>query len=195
MMVLSVAAPQRTSTILVLGDSLSAGYGLAPSQGWVALLEKKLAAEGYEYRVVNASISGETTSGGLERLPRALKMHDPAVVIVELGSNDGLRGLPVASSRSNLSQIVALARASGAAVLILGMRMPPNYGPRYTADFQAMFEDIAERHRARLVPFLLESVALKPHLIQADGLHPTLQAQPVLLDTVWPQLEPLLKRQ
>jgi len=190
-----MAAAAHARTVLVLGDSLSAGYGLAPGQGWVTLLEAKLATQGYEYHVVNASISGETSSGGLERLPRALKVHTPDVVIVELGANDGLRGLPVAVTRNNLRQIVSLAKQSGAQVLLLGMRMPPNYGPRYTADFTAMFKDVAERTRSTLVPFFLEAVALEPGLIQADGLHPTARAQPALLGTVWPQLTPLLKKQ
>jgi len=205
MAVLSVAAaplragplpttPAKMGTVLVLGDSLSAGYGLTPGQGWAALLEKRLTTQGYEYRVVNASISGETSSGGLERLPRALKLHTPDVVIVELGANDGLRGLPVSATRDNLTEIVTMARASGAKVLLIGMRLPPNYGPRYTTDFMRMFSDIAQRYRLAFVPFLLETVALKPGLIQADGLHPTAQAQPALLDTVWPPLQRLLKK-
>lgn len=178
----------------MLGDSLSAGYGLKPAQGWVALLEKRLLSQGYEYRVVNASVSGETTGGGLQRLPRALDLHKPAIVIVELGANDGLRGLPVAQTRDNLSKIVATARQAGAKVVLVGMRLPPNYGPRYTNDFMSMYRDIATEHHVALVPFLLESVALKPALMQPDGLHPTAEAQPALLDTVWPHLEPLLKK-
>jgi acyl-CoA thioesterase-1 len=178
----------------VLGDSLSAGYGIKPAQGWVALLEKRLQAQGYEYSVVNASVSGETSGGGLQRLPRALEMHKPAVVIVELGANDGLRGLSLALTRDNLMKIVAGARQAGAQVLLVGMRLPPNYGPRYTNDFMAMYRQIATTSRVALVPFLLQSVALKPALMQADGLHPTAQAQPALLDTVWPELSPLLKK-
>ncbi len=179
----------------MLGDSLSAGYGLEPAQGWVALLEKRLQAQGYEYQVVNASVSGETSGGGLQRLPRALETHKPDVVIVELGANDGLRGLPVALTRDNLTKIVATARQAGARVLLIGMRLPPNYGPRYTNDFTHMYREIATASRVALVPFLLQSVALKPALMQADGLHPTAQAQPTLLDTVWPELAPLLKKQ
>jgi len=178
----------------VLGDSLSAGYGIRPAQGWVALLDKRLQAEGYEYRVVNASVSGETTGGGLQRLPRALELHKPSVVIVELGANDGLRGLPVAQTRENLAKIVATAQQAGAKVLLIGMRLPPNYGPRYTNDFTRMYREIAEDRGVALVPFLLETVALKAPLMQADGLHPTAQAQPALLDTVWPHLEPLLQK-
>jgi acyl-CoA thioesterase-1 len=188
----AAAAPDRT--VLVLGDSLSAGFGLKPAQGWVALLEQRLRAQAYEYRVVNASVSGETSGGGLERLPRALELHKPEVVIVELGANDGLRGLPVAQTRDNLTKIVAAAKQSGARVLLVGMRLPPNYGPRYTNDFMHMFRDIAAASSVALVPFLLQSVALKPALMQADGLHPTAQAQPALVDTVWPYLSPLLRK-
>jgi acyl-CoA thioesterase-1 len=178
----------------VLGDSLSAGYGLKPAQGWVALLEKRLQAQGYEYRVVNASVSGETTGGGLQRLPRTLELHRPAVVVVELGANDGLRGLSVPITRDNLTKIVAESKKAGADVLLVGMRLPPNYGPRYTNDFMRMYREIATDSKVALVPFLLESVALKADLMQADGLHPTAPAQPALLDTVWPQLQPLLKK-
>jgi len=178
----------------VLGDSLSAGYGLKPAQGWVALLEKRLQTQGYEYRVVNASISGETSGGGLQRLPRALETHKPTVVILELGANDGLRGLPLTQTRDNLTKTVAAVRQTGAKVLLIGMRLPPNYGPRYTNDFMTMYRDIASASRVALVPFLLQSVALKPALMQADGLHPTANAQPALLDTVWPQLTPLLEK-
>jgi len=191
-MVLSAAAAPRT--LLVFGDSLSAGYGLAPGQGWVALLEKRLRTQGYEYRVVNASVSGETTGGGLERLPRALQLHKPDVVVIELGANDGLRGLPVASARNNLLEMAALAQDAGAQTLLLGMRMPPNYGPRYTADFARMFAEVANRSHMALVPFFLEGVALKANAIQADGLHPNASAQPALLGVVWPHLEPLLKK-
>lgn len=186
------ATPARAGTLLVLGDSLSAGYGLQPGQGWVDLLEKKLRSQGYEYRLVNASVSGETTSGGLERLPRALALQKPAVVIVELGANDGLRGLPVTLTRQNLLSIVALVHAAHARVLLIGMKLPPNYGPRFTAEFDALFPDIANREHVALVPFLLQAVANERRLFQADGLHPTAQAQPALLDTVWPRLRPLL---
>jgi acyl-CoA thioesterase-1 len=190
----SDAAGASDRTVLVLGDSLSAGYGLKPAQGWVALLEKRLQAQGYEYRVVNASVSGETSGGGLQRLPRTLETHKPAVVIIELGANDGLRGLPVALTRDNLTKSVETVRHSGARVLLVGMRLPPNYGPRYTNDFMSMYRQIATASRVALVPFLLQSVALKPALMQADGLHPTAQAQAALLETVWPQLAPLLER-
>lgn len=178
----------------MLGDSLSAGYGLKPAQGWVALLEKRLQTQGYEYRVVNASVSGETSGGGLQRLPRALETHKPAVLILELGANDGLRGLPLTLTRDNLTKAIGIARQSGAKVLLVGMRLPPNYGPRYTNDFMRMYRDIATASRTALVPFLLQSVALKPALMQADGLHPTAEAQPALLETLWPHLTPLLEK-
>lgn len=188
------AAGASERTILVLGDSLSAGYGIKPAQGWVALLEQRLRDQGYGYRVVNASVSGETSGGGLQRLPRALELHRPAVVIVELGANDGLRGLSVPLTNDNLTKIVAESKKAGAQVLLIGMRLPPNYGPRYTNDFMKMYREIATGSKVPLVPFLLQSVALKPELMQSDGLHPTAPAQPALLDTVWPQLKPMLKR-
>jgi len=188
------AAGASERTILVLGDSLSAGYGIKPAQGWVALLEQRLHDQGYGYRVVNASVSGETSGGGLQRLPRALELHQPAVVVVELGSNDGLRGLSVPLIRDNVTRIVADSKKAGAQVLLVGMMLPPNYGARYTKDFMKMYGDIATGSKVALVPFLLQSVALKPELMQADGLHPTAPAQPALLDTVWPQLKPMLKR-
>jgi acyl-CoA thioesterase-1 len=189
----SAAAPASAGTILVLGDSLSAGYGISPAQGWVALLEKRLSAQGYEYAIVNASISGETTIGGLERLPRALQLHKPALVIVELGANDGLRGLSVALTRANLVKIVGLARAAGARVLLLGMRLPPNYGPRYNTGFTQLFVDIGRDEKVPVVPFFMETVALDPQMMQDDGMHPNARAQPSLLDAVWPQLQPLLQ--
>jgi acyl-CoA thioesterase I len=176
----------------VFGDSLSAGYGLQPEEGWVALLQKRLQAQGYVTPVVNASVSGETTGGGVQRLPRALQLHKPWIVILELGANDGLRGLPVPEARANLEKMIAATRAAGAQVLLIGMRMPPNYGPRYTADFYQMYQDLAQHDHLPLVPFLLESIALKPDLMQADSLHPSARGSPFLVDTVWPQLLPLL---
>ena len=178
--------------ILVFGDSLSAGYGVPPGHGWVDLLARKIAQEGYDFRVVNASVSGETTEGGLARLPRALAMHAPRIVILELGANDGLRGLPVMQAQRNLEQMISLSQAHGARILLIGMRMPPNYGERYTSAFYAMYGELARRHGLALVPFLMAAVALKPELIQADGLHPNERAQPLLLSTVWPGLQPLL---
>ena len=178
--------------LLVFGDSLSAGYGVAAGQGWVSLLQAKLRDQGYGFQVANASVSGETTTGGLARLPRALKVHEPAVVIVELGANDGLRGLPLATTKSNLRQLVHDAAQGGRKVLLLGMRMPPNYGERYTAGFEAMYRDVAHQEHVVLLPFLLAGVADKPQLMQADGLHPNERGQPVLLDNAWPVLRPLL---
>jgi acyl-CoA thioesterase I len=180
--------------ILVFGDSLSAGYGLRPGEGWVPLLQNRLQAQGYVTPVVNASVSGETSGGGMQRLPRALQLHKPSLVILELGANDGLRGLPVPETRANLEKMVGMARAAGAQVLLVGMRMPPNYGPRYTTDFHQMYEDLAHQDHLPLVPFLLESVASNPDFMQADGLHPNARAAPLLLDTIWPRLAPLLRK-
>jgi acyl-CoA thioesterase I len=180
-------------TLLVFGDSLSAAYGLPPEQGWVALLAQRLHFQGYGYQVVNASVSGETSEGGLVRLPRALRLHRPAVVILELGANDGLRGLPVAATRDNLARMVQLARAASARVLLIGIRIPPNYGPRYTEEFAGVFPALANQYHLPLVPFLLEGVALDATRMQQDGLHPNARGEPRVLDTVWPYLQPLLK--
>lgn len=179
--------------ILVFGDSLSAGYGLPVEQGWVNLLANRLRQEGYGFQVVNASVSGETTTGGLARLRRALDLHHPAVVILELGANDGLRGLPATTTSANLEAMLELLARPPCRTLLLGMRMPPNYGERYTSQFAALFAAAAQRHRVALVPFFLEGVAGDPRLIQADGLHPNEQGQPRLLDNVWAGLEPLLR--
>ena len=188
----NAAAADRT--ILVFGDSLSAAHGLRPEQGWVALLDKRLRAQGYGYTVVNASVSGETTSGGLQRLPRALELNKPQILILELGPNDALRGLPLVNAKDNLSKMVDLAEKVGARVLLVGMRIPPNYGPKYTAEFVQMYADLSARYRLRLVPFLLESVALDSSRMQEDGLHPNALGEPAVLDTLWPQLVPLLKK-
>jgi acyl-CoA thioesterase I len=184
-----------TPAILVFGDSISAGYGLARvEQGWVGMLRAKLKDEGYGYQVVNASVTGETTAGGLARLPRALALHHPRVVILELGGNDGLRALPIDQMRSNLGKMVDLSADSGAQVLVLGMRIPPNYGPEFTEKFFAVFADVARDKKAPLVPFLLNDIALSPNLMQADGVHPNELGQPKLLDNVWPRLRPLLHK-
>jgi acyl-CoA thioesterase-1 len=193
--VAAVPAYAQAPGILVFGDSISAGYGLPRiDRGWVALLQAKLKSEGYGYEVVNASVSGETTAGGLARLPRALELHHPAVVVIELGGNDGLRVLPLAQMRANLARMIDLARQAGAKVLLLGMRIPTNYGREYTEHFVAVYSDLARDKQVALVPFLLREVALRPDLMQADGVHPVEAAQPLLLSTVWPALEPLLKR-
>jgi len=178
--------------ILVLGDSLSAEYGLARGSGWVALLEKRLAGLPSRYAVVNASISGETTAGGRTRIPELLERHRPAVVIVELGGNDALRGLDLAATERNLREIVQLSRRAGARVLVLGMKVPPNYGRRYGEAFTAIYERVAKAEQASLVPFFLDGVAQRNELFQADRIHPTAQAQPIMLSNVWPALEKLL---
>jgi acyl-CoA thioesterase-1 len=189
----SVSASAETPVILVFGDSVSAAYGLTRvEQGWVALLQTRLKQQEYVYQVVNASVSGETTAGGVARLPRALTLHQPRIVILELGGNDGLRALPIAQMRTNLARMVDLATAAGAKVLLLGMRIPPNYGPDYTEQFRSSYSDLARGKKLPLVPFLLNDVALVPQLMQADGIHPNELGQPRLLDNVWPALEPLL---
>jgi acyl-CoA thioesterase I len=181
-------------TILVFGDSLSAAHGIRPEEGWVTLLTQRLQSQGYGYQIVNASVSGETTSGGVERLPRALQLHQPAIVILELGANDGLRGLPLQEAHANLAKMVDLAQAGGARVLLVGMRLPPNFGPRYTEPFARMFPELANQYHLPLVPFLLDKVALNPALMQEDGLHPNARAQTPILDNVWPYLKRLLKK-
>ena len=177
----------------MLGDSISAGYGIQREAGWVTRLEARVAALDPAWKVVNASVSGETTGGGLARLPAALELHDPAVVVIELGGNDALRGYPLARIRENLERMVSLTRDAGRDVLLVGMQIPPNYGPRYSQGFASLFTAVAEQHAVPLVPFLLEQVALSPRLMQEDGIHPTADAQPLLLETIWPHLEPLLE--
>jgi acyl-CoA thioesterase-1 len=189
-MLLSVGAWGKT--ILVYGDSLSAAYGLAEKHGWVALLGERLKRERSDYSVVNASISGETTSGGLSRLPKALAQHKPAVLVLELGANDGLRGLPVAQMKKNLSAMIRQAQKAGARVLVVGLRMPPNYGPEYTREFEAAFGELARRHKTALVPFLLDGMAEDLAKFQPDRIHPSEAAQPILLENVWKGLKPLL---
>lgn len=180
--------------MLVMGDSLSAAHGLETRQGWVALLQQRLAARGYDYTVVNASVSGETTAGGLTRLPRALGQHKPAIVILELGANDGLRGLPVKLMRQNLGHMIVLSRRAGAEVLLLGILLPPNYGPDYTQTFSATYPALARQYHLPLVPFLLQGVAEHPALMQDDGLHPTAAGEPIVLDNVWRKLVPMLRK-
>jgi len=174
----------------VFGDSLSAAYGLRADQGWVALLEKRVADRGY--RVVNASVSGETTAGGRARLGRALEQHRPTVVVLELGGNDGLRGLPVGPTSANLDAMIGAVRASGARLLLLGIRIPPNYGSAYADRFSQMYTELANRYKLPLVPFMLEGVALKPELMQPDGVHPRAEGQPRVFENVWAKLSPLL---
>lgn len=179
-------------TLLVLGDSISAAFGLDTRQGWVSLLEQRLAAEGFDYQVVNASVSGDTSAGGLARLPTLLAEHRPDLLIVELGGNDGLRGQPPAQLQQNLAAIIQSARASGARVLLLGMQLPPNYGARYNALFSQVYADVAGAAQVPLLGFFLDGVGGVPALMQGDGIHPNAAAQPRLLDNLWPQLKPLL---
>ena len=181
------------STILVIGDSLSAGYGIALGQSWVSLLEQRLAEQGFPHRVINASISGDTSRGGLARLPTALERYRPAIVVLELGGNDGLRGLPLRELEDNLSAMIEQSRQAGAQILLVGMRIPPNYGPLYTKKFQAVFSNLAERYQLPLVPFLLDGVAGNRDLMQSDGIHPRAEVQPQILDNIWPVLKPLLR--
>ncbi len=193
--VASASARADMPGILVFGDSISAGYGLTHvEQGWVELLREKLKDEGYGYQVINASVSGETTAGGLARLPRALALHHPEVVVIELGGNDGLRALPIAQMRANLSRMVDLSTAAGAKVLLLGMRIPPNYGPEFTEQFRAVFPDVGREKQVPVMPFFLNDIALTPALIQADGVHPNESGQPKLLQNAWPSLKALLRK-
>jgi len=185
-------AQQHTPTLLVFGDSLSAGYRMPVEDGWVSLLDDKLRTLGIDYKVVNASVSGETTDGGLSRLPGALETHQPAIVILELGGNDGLRGLPVANIKRNLIKMVQMSQEIGAKVILAGMQIPPNYGPRYTDPFTAQFEEIAKDLDLPLIPFLIDGIAQQPELMQDDGIHPKAEAQGMVLDNVWPVLELIL---
>lgn len=182
------------STILVLGDSLSAAYGIPREQGWVALMQQRLDQQQPKlYRVINASISGETTSGGRSRLQQLLAQHTPDLVLLQLGGNDGLRGLPVRELRQNLSAMIESSQQSGASVALLGIMIPPNYGPRYTQEFRESYQLLAKQYQLALVPFLLEGVAGNADLMQEDGLHPAAAAQPILLENVWRALAPQLK--
>jgi acyl-CoA thioesterase-1 len=186
------AAQAAGGTILVYGDSLSAGYGLARGQDWVTLLEERLRQGKFKHRLVNASLSGETSAGGLSRIGRALDQHRPVILILALGANDGLRGLPVAQMTANLDGILRAAKARRARVLLVGMRMPPNYGPAFTHEFEATFAGLARKHRTAYLPFLMTGFADQPHYFLDDGLHPNAAAQPLILETVWGRLKPLL---
>lgn len=182
-------------TILVVGDSLSAAYGIDVESGWVARLQQRLKENKLDYKVINASIGGDTTANGRARLPRALAQHQPAVVILELGGNDGLRGLPLEEMKRNLAAMIEASRAEGAQVVLVGIRLPPNYGPRYNQRFHQIYEELAAQYRLPLVPFLLEGVYEQDGLMQPDGIHPTAAAQARMLENVWPRLEPVLRRQ
>jgi acyl-CoA thioesterase-1 len=178
----------------VFGDSLSAGYGIAQTQSWPSLLEQRLQQEKHPYRVVNASISGETSAGGRSRLTAALQQFKPTIVIIALGANDGLRGLPVAEMRANLQAMIVASRAAHAEVIVAGIRLPPNYGPDYVRGFELTYGDLARRYKTGLVPFLLAGFADRAEAFQPDGLHPTAAFQPNIVDNVWPVLQPFLKK-
>ena len=185
------------ANVLVVGDSLSAEYGLRRGSGWVQILQERMVKEGIPARMVNAGISADTTSGGRSRLPALLKLHKPAVVIIELGGNDALRGLPLNMTRENLTTMARAAKAAGAKVIIVGMQVPPNYGGQYTRDFRDLFQQVASAEKAALVPFLLKGVADLPDptlLFQDDRIHPNEAAQPTIADNVWPVLKPLLPK-
>jgi acyl-CoA thioesterase-1 len=179
--------------ILIVGDSLSAGYGIAENESWVTLFKNRLSASGYDYEVINASISGDTTGGGLRRLPRALEAHGPTIVLIELGGNDGLRGTPIIVVRKNLIAMIERSQAAGAEVILAGMMMPPNYGQAYTDAFAGMYRELADEHDTALIEFFMKNVALNPALMQADQIHPNAAGQPYLLDNAWEILEPLLQ--
>lgn len=181
-----------SANLLVLGDSLSAAYGIQPSQGWVALLERRLEREYPNVNVINASISGETTQGGITRLPALLERHQPHWIVLELAANDGLRGTPIPLIERNLRTLIELSQSHGAIPLLIGVRLPPNYGPAYTNRFFDLFDTLSKEYQISRVPFLMDKVALDRQLMQPDGLHPNAQAQPYLLENVWPFLKPLL---
>lgn len=190
---LSTATPAvATQTVLVIGDSLSSGHGIRPEQSWPSLLGQRLSSQRTNYSVANVSISGDTTAGGRSRLPAALKEYQPAIVVIELGANDGLRGLPVAQIRENLNAMIDASLAAKAKVLLIGMWLPPNYGP-YAEEFRQNFADIARAKKIAYLDFLLQPIALQPAMFQSDGTHPVAAAQPIILDHVWPRLLPLLK--
>ncbi|HUQ27116.1 MAG TPA: arylesterase [Usitatibacter sp.] len=191
---LACAQAGAARTVLIFGDSLSAAYGLSADQGWVSLLGTRMAAAGLDWRLVNASVSGETTAGGLRRLPEDLKRHQPAMVVIALGANDALRGQPIAGIRDNLEKMIRLARQARAEPVLVGLMIPPNYGIDYAAQFHDLYAALARKHRAALVPFLLEGMADKPELFQSDQLHPGADAQPIIVDNVWKTLEPLLRK-
>ena len=193
MLLACTASGAETPTVLVFGDSLSAGYGIDVDQSWTSLLQRRLDNEGYEYRVINASISGETTAGGAARIDAALDSFDPALIILELGGNDGLRGFPPERIKDNLARIITTSKGSGAAVVLLGIRIPSNYGPRYRAAFDSAFRETALEFEVPWIEFFMEGVALDEALMQDDGIHPNAAAQPILLDNAWPIIEEALQ--
>lgn len=191
----SVSAHAESPTVLIFGDSLSAGYGIEVDQSWAALLQQRLEQQGYEHTVVNASISGETTEGGATRIAAALQNFAPELIILELGGNDGLRGFPAKRMQANLETIVERAKSSGAEVILLGIRIPTNYGPRYSAQFEAVFRDVSEKHSIQWIEFFMDGIALNDDLLQDDRIHPNAAAQPILLDNAWPIINAALEEQ
>ncbi|MGI9291715.1 MAG: arylesterase [Gammaproteobacteria bacterium] len=190
---LPLQASDERPSILILGDSLSAGFGLDIEESWVSLLQTRLDKEGYGYKVVNASISGDTTGNGLRRLPRALQIHQPEIVIIELGGNDGLRGISIDIMRNNLEEMINLVQEGQAEIVLAGMLIPPNYGADYTQSFADVYPELAKKYGLALIPFFMEGVALEANMMQPDGIHPNKKAQPVLMETVWVSLKPELK--
>lgn len=190
----STHASTKETVLLVFGDSLSAAYRMSEADGWVALLAKRIKQENLAINVINTSVSGETTAGGLSRLPAALQTHAPDIVILELGGNDGLRGLPITEMRKNLDAMLKQIQHSGALVILTGIQIPPNYGSRYTTPFAAQFPELAQEHDVALIPFLLEGIMENRDLVQDDGIHPRAEAQPMVLDNVWGTLEPILRQ-
>ena len=188
------ATAEGGPAIVILGDSLSAAYGMEINQSWPSLLQERLTENGYAYRVFNSSITGDTTQGGLARLTRLLDKHEPGIVILELGGNDGLRGLPIEVTNQNLSSMVEQSQSAGATVILAEMRIPPNYGRTYTEKFNSMYTILTEQYDISMLPFLLQDIALEPGLMQADGIHPTARAQPVILEKVWSILQPFLQK-
>jgi acyl-CoA thioesterase-1 len=192
LLILPATAPART--ILVVGDSLSAAYGIPVETGWVSLLQARLDADGYPYRIVNASISGDTTANARARLPRALASHEPSVLLLELGGNDGLRGLSLSEMKGNLAAMISSAQGAGAQVLLIGVQLPPNYGPLFTERFQAVYHELAQEQDLALLPSLVDGIGTEQDLMQRDGIHPNAAAQPLIVDRVWKELVPLLDK-
>ncbi|MFM2434734.1 MAG: hypothetical protein RL063_713 [Pseudomonadota bacterium] len=194
LMFFTVPVYAASNSILIYGDSLSAAYGIPQQQGWVSLLQQRLEDQHYPYKVINASVSGETSSGGLSRLSATLNAHQPNIVILELGANDGLRGLPLSVMKDNLAQMIEQSKRSGAKVLLIGMKIPPNYGPKYSQSFTQQYQQLSQELKVPRVPFMLQGMESRPELIQDDGLHPNEQAQPFILENIWPQLKLMLKK-
>jgi len=192
LLLLSLPTAASAQIILIVGDSLSAAYGIPVERGWVSLLQQRLDSEGYPYRIVNASISGDTTANARARLTPALASHEPAVVLLEVGGNDGLRGLSLKEMKSNLAAMISSAREVGAQVMLVGVQLPPNYGPRYTERFQAIYHELARERDLTLLPSLVDGIGTAWNLMQSDGIHPNVAAQPLIVDRVWKELEPLL---